>query len=90
MEFLNNNFFGIRFNDKLNWESHIDKILNRCLMMIDILTRLKRLIPLNIKIIVHNTLIMQRLNYGVMTWDYQCNRIQKHQKKLVGVISVRQ
>ena len=57
------NFLGLSFNEQLNWQSHIDKLLNRCSRTIGILNKLKRSLYLNIKI---NT-----LNYGVAAWGYR-------------------
>ena len=66
------NFLGISFNEQLNWQSHINKISNRCSRIIGILNKLKRLLPLNIKIMLYNTLILSHLNYGLTAWGYRC------------------
>ena len=58
------NFLGISYNEQLNWQNHIKKISNRCSRIIGILNKLKRLLPLNIKIMLYNTLILSYLNYG--------------------------
>ena len=77
------NFLGISFNEQLNWQSHINKISNRCSRIIGILNRLKRLLPLNIKIMLYNALILPHLNYGLAAWGYRCDRIKKLKKKAV-------
>ena len=80
------NFLGISFNEQLNWQSHIKKNSNRCSRIIGILNKLKRLLPLNIKIMLYNTLILSHLNYGLTAWGYRCDRIKKLQKKAVRII----
>ena len=82
------NFLGINLNEQFNWKSHIEKISHRFSRMLGVLNRLRRLLALNIKIILYNTLILPHLNYGVTSWGYTYDRIQKLQKKLVQIISV--
>ena len=65
------NFLGISFNEQLNWQSHIKTISNRCSRIIGILNKLKRLLPLNIKIMLYNTLILSHLNYGLTACGYR-------------------
>ena len=62
------NFLGISFNEQLNWQSHIKKMSNKCSRIIGILNKLKRLLPLNIKVMLYNTLILSHLNYGLTAW----------------------
>ena len=59
---------------------------NRCSRIIGILNKLKRLLPLNIKIMLYNTLILSHLNYGLTAWGYRCDRLKKLQKKAVHYI----
>ena len=81
------NFLGINFNEQLlNWQSHIKKISNRCSRTISITNKLKRLLPLHIKIMLCNTLIMSHLNYGLTAWGYRCDIIKKLQKKAIRII----
>ena len=50
-------FLGIHFNEQLNWKSHIDKLSVKCCRILGILNRLKIILPLNIKIILYNSLM---------------------------------
>ena len=78
------NFLGIQFNNQLNWKSHIDKLSVKCCRILDILNRLKRLLHLNIKIILYHSLMLPHLNYGITLWGFKCERIQNlHIKKLL-------
>ena len=83
------NFLGISFNEQLNWQSHIKKS-NRCSRIIVIQNKLKRLLPLNIKIMLYNTLILSHLNYGLTAWGYRCDIIKKREKKAVRMICLSQ
>ncbi len=54
---LDFNVLGIHFNEQLSWKSHIDKLSVKCSMILGILNRLKIILPLNIKIILCNSLM---------------------------------
>ena len=77
---LDFNFLGIHFNEQLNWKSHIDKLSVKCCRILGILNRLKGILPLNIKIILYNSLMLPHLNYGITLWGFTCERILKLQK----------
>ena len=78
---LDFNFLGIHFNEQLNWKSHIDKLSVKCCRILGILKRLKRILPLNIKIILYNSLMLPHLNYGITLWGFKCERILKLQQQ---------
>ena len=80
------NFLELSFNEQLNWQSHIEKISKRCSRTTGILNKLKRLLPLNIKIMLYNTLRLSHLSYGLTAWGYRCDRIKKLQKKAIRII----
>ena len=84
---LDFNFLGIHFNKQLNWKSHIDKLSVKCCRILGILNRLKRILPLNIKIILYNSLMLPHLNYGITLWGFKCERILKLQKKAARILS---
>ena len=65
----------------LNWKSHIDKLSVKCCRILGILNRLNRILPLNINIILYNSLMLPHLNYGITLWGFKCERILKLQKK---------
>ena len=75
------NSIGISFNEQLNMEKLHKKNSNRCSRIIGILNKLKRLLPLNIKIMLYNTLILSHLNYGLTAWGYRCDRIKNFKRK---------
>ena len=75
------NFLGLSMDTNLNWKKHSEKICNKCTKMIGILNRLKYVLPLGIKIMLYNTLILPHINYCIMSWGYRRNRLLKIQKK---------
>ena len=78
---LDFNFLEIHFNEQLNWKSHIDKWSVKCCRILGILNRLKIILPLNIKIILYNSLMLPHLNYGITLWGFKCERILKLQQQ---------
>ena len=47
------------------------KISNNCSKTIGVLNRLKYVLPLDIKVLLYNTLILSHINYCIMIWGYQ-------------------
>ena len=71
------NFLGLILDTHLNWHKHIEKIANKCSRTIGIINKLKHVLPKTIRIILYNSLILTHINYCLMIWHYQCNRITK-------------
>ena len=84
---LDFNFLGIHFNEQLNWKRHIDKLSVKCCRILGILNRLKRILPLNIKIILYNSLMLPHLNYGITLWGFKGEIILKLQTKAPRILS---
>ena len=73
----------------LNWKRHSGKICNECTKMIVMLSRLKYVLPLGIKIMQYNSLILPHIHYCIMAWGYKGIRLLKIQKKkTVRIISL--
>ena len=69
------------------WKKHADIISNKCSRVIGTLYRIRHFIPIQIIVMLYNTLILPHFNYCVMAWGYQCNRIIKLQKRALRIIS---
>lgn len=82
------NFLGLTINENLNWKSHTDKIANKISKCMGILNKLKHFLPLNAKVLIYNSLILSHLNFSILAWGYQCDRIVKLQKRIVRIISL--
>ena len=78
MEF---NFLGLIIDTNLNWKKHAEKISNACSKKIRILNKLKHILPIDIKKILYNSLIVPHINCCIMAWGFESNRIIKLQKK---------
>ena len=81
------NFLGLTLDTHLNWKKHSEHISNRCARIIGILNRLKQELPLRIKIMLYNTLLVPQINYCLTIWGFQCERINKFQKKAIRIIT---
>ena len=55
-------FLGLTVDTNLNWKRHSEKICNKCTKMIGILNRLKYVLPLGIKIMLYNSLILPHIS----------------------------
>ena len=75
-------------DEHLNWKSHVEHFSNKCSKTIGVLNKLNYFVQLTVKLIVYNSLILPRLNYGIMTWGYKCDRINKLQKKAIRIVSL--
>ena len=82
------NFLGIILDKHLNWHEHIAHISNKISRTIGILNKLKHYIPENIKLLLYNSLILAHLNYGVLAWGYNHERLSKLQKKAIRIITL--
>ena len=82
------NLLWLTMDTNLNWKKHSEKICNKCTKMIGILNRLKYVLPLGIKIMLYNTLILRHINYCIMAWGYKGTRLLKIQKKAVRIITL--
>ena len=49
-------------------EKHVEHISNKCLKTLGVLNKLKHFLPINVKIILYNSLILPHFNYGIMSW----------------------
>ena len=81
-------FLGLTMDTNLNWKRHSENICNKCTKMIGILNRLKYVLPLGIKIMLYNSLILPHINYCIMAWGYKGIRVLKIQKKAVRIITL--
>ena len=71
----------------MTWKNHTINISNKCLRVIGILNIIKHVIPINVRLLLYNTLILPHLNDCITAWGYQCNRIVKLQNKALRTVS---
>ena len=83
----NFDFLGLTINKHLSWKPHIDKIANKISKFNGILNKLKHFLPKNILRTLYFSLIQSQLNYGILIWGFESNRLEKLQKKSMRIIS---
>ena len=66
----------------------MEKISKLCSKTIGVLNRLKFVLQLDIKVLLYNTLILLHINYCIMIWGYQRNRITSIPKKVMQIITL--
>ena len=81
------NYLRLMLNKHLNWKQHIAKIANTISKTIGIINKLKYELPENTLLTIYNSLILPHLNYCILAWGYDSNRIYKLQKKAIRIIS---
>ncbi len=83
----NFNFLSLMINENLNWMTHIEKVANSISKTIGILNKLKYLLPLNIETTLYNSLVLSHINYCLLVWGYEFDKIKKLQKKTFRIIT---
>ena len=81
------NFLGITLNENLLWKSHINKIALKISKYIGILNKLKNYLPDYILKTLYDSMIASQLNYGILTWGFDLDRITNLQKKAIRTIT---
>jgi hypothetical protein len=81
------NFLGIMLDQHLNWNNHIQNISQKISKTVGILNKLKNFLPTYILSTLYNSLILPRLNYGILAWGSKISKVTKLQKKAIRVIS---
>ena len=82
------NFLGLYLDSQMTWQAHINALAGKINRSLGILNRLKHYLPLNIKKLMYNSLVLSYLNYGILLWGFTGERIFKLQKKILRVISL--
>ena len=72
-------FLGI-----LTWSPHCNYIANKLSRICGVVSRLKHYVPTHILTIIHNSLFLSHICYGITSWGFNmCTRISKMQKKVI-------
>ena len=69
------NYLGIQLKEHLTWKNHVNKIANKISRSIGILNKLKRCLPQDTLDRLYNSLVLSHLNYGILAWGYQTDRL---------------
>ena len=76
-------FLGLQINHNLNWNNHIRSSSFKVSKIAGILHKLKNEFPTSMLKSIYNTLILPHLNYCVLCWGSQTNRIHLLQKRAI-------
>ena len=82
------NFLGLTLDANLTWKKHVNKIANNCSKTTGVLDKLKHVLPLYIKTLLYNSLILSHINYCITVWGYKGSRILRIKKKAVRKITL--
>ena len=80
------NFLGLTIHKHLKWDSHINKIASKFFNIIEIMYRLKHMVPSEILLTIYNGLIKPHILYGLKCWGFNQEMILKLQKKAMRII----
>ena len=81
------NFLGITLNENMKWQSHINRISNKMSRYIGIINKLKHFLPQFILKTLYDTMILSQLNYGILNWGFNVEKLYKLQKKAIRIIT---
>ena len=81
------NFLGLIIDEGLSWKRHTDVVKNKISKLVGILYRLNNILPKNILQTFYNSLIASYINYGLLLWGVESNRIELLQKKAILLIT---
>ena len=81
IEFVNSfNYLGITVDKHLSWQDHINSIANKISKYIGIINKLKKYVSPKTLLLMYNYFILNSLNYGILVWGYNTDRLFKLQK----------
>ena len=63
-------FLGVIVDEKLNWSAHINTLKSKMSRYIGILCKIKKLLPIQVKMQIFQSLIQSHLNYCSIVWGF--------------------
>ena len=75
------NFLGTIIHETLEWTRHIDKVANKISRTIGIINKLKHVLPVYTLKTMYDALIVPHLNYNILLWGFNSNRMSKLQQQ---------
>ena len=80
-------FLGIKIHEHLSWKIHIDYISRKISKTIGIIKHIKSFLPIYTLINIYNAMILPHLNYGILVWGFQSDKLSSLQKICIRVIT---
>ena len=81
------NFLGLQLNYNLKWITHINYVSLKISKVTGLLYKLKSVYPITILKSIYNTLVLPHINYCILSWGSQIDRIHLLQKRAIRNIS---
>ena len=69
------NLLASYLDEHMSWKYHTNNISNKISRSVGILNRLENILPTYIKLMIYNALILSRINYGILLWGYNSERL---------------
>ena len=84
-------YLGVYLDDKLNWNRHVGYVITKLSSAFVIFYKLRNLLPINILISVHYSIVYSHLQYAVISWG-NCSvtlrkRLQIKQNSIICIIN---
>ena len=77
----NSRILGVNFDENLNWENHVTKVIKTCYSTLTPLRNMKRLTDIKLRKQLSEQLVLSKLSYCDTVFDslpaYQIKRLQK-------------
>lgn len=84
----NFNYLGLTITENQNWSMHIKNICTKISRVVGVLMSLRYILPLDILLLLYNSLCLSQLNYCISAWGVgESGVILLLQKKLVRAIT---
>ena len=75
-------FVGVHLDEHLTWEKHINQVINKVSSANFALNQLKKILPLNIRKTIYNSLVKPHIEYSIITWgNANCDGIKRLKTK---------
>ena len=80
-------FLGIIINENLTWKSHIRHISKKISQTVGVMNRIKSFVPKICLKHIYQSLIHSHLNYGILIWGFDIEKLKTLQKKAIRLLS---
>ena len=80
-------YLGIYLDENLSWSSHVNSIGTKISKSIGIIRRLNRVLPEKILKTLYYALIHPHINYCMLLWGYNSEKIKRLQKQAVRAVT---
>ena len=82
------NFLGLIIDKNMKWHTHVQKVANKIRNVNGILYKFKYVFPHRILILIYTSLIESHINYCLLLWGTNYDKIFKLQKQAIRTISL--